>query len=174
MKTIAIGGFAAAVAATVAAGIAFASIPDAAGVIHGCYSKPFGLLRVIDPAAGQSCHKWETTLDWGQQGPPGPQGAPGPQGPQGAPGISGYQVVVTQAQPTILGGASNTVEADCPQGKNVLGGGGSSTLSGQELHLQTSAPNGTNTGWLAEFANMTANPQQAFLWVYAICATLAP
>jgi hypothetical protein len=32
----------------VAGGIAYATIPDAGGVIHGCYQKNQGTLRVID------------------------------------------------------------------------------------------------------------------------------
>jgi hypothetical protein len=36
-----------------AAGIAYASIPDANGVIHGCYSKDNGSLRAIDPSSPQ-------------------------------------------------------------------------------------------------------------------------
>jgi hypothetical protein len=66
-----------------------ASIPDAKGVIHACYSKGSdegsGRLRVIDfPSA--SCKPEETPLTWnmsGPSGPTGPQGPIGPTGPQG-------------------------------------------------------------------------------------------
>jgi hypothetical protein len=62
-------------------------------VIHGCYSKSGGSLRVID-ASVTNCTKSETSLDWnvqGQQGPQGPQGADGPQGPAGPQGTAGPQ-----------------------------------------------------------------------------------
>lgn len=71
------------------AGIAYGSIPDSSGVIHGCYSKssstsvPPGSLRVIDTGLGQSCGQNEGTLSWNQQGV---KGATGPKGATGAPG----------------------------------------------------------------------------------------
>jgi hypothetical protein len=49
-------------------GVAFATIPDSSGTIHGCYG-PQGNLRVVESAAG--CRNSETSLSWNQQGPPG-------------------------------------------------------------------------------------------------------
>ncbi len=72
-----------------AGGIAYASIPDAGGVIHGCYKKKVGTLRVVDPGAGGTCKASETSLDWSQTGPQGPPGADGAQGPPGADGAQG-------------------------------------------------------------------------------------
>jgi len=46
-----------------AGGIAYASIPDGSGVIHGCFTKS-GALRVIDTEASQACNSRETALDW--------------------------------------------------------------------------------------------------------------
>ena len=77
------------VAVALGAGIAYASIPDSSGVIHGCYSKssslsvPPGSLRVIDTGLGQSCGQNEGTLSWNQLGV---KGATGPKGATGAPG----------------------------------------------------------------------------------------
>ena len=51
-----------------AAGIAYATIPDENGVIHGCRNNGSGFLRVID-SASQSCGQAETALDWNQRGP---------------------------------------------------------------------------------------------------------
>ena len=88
-----------AVALLAAAGVAYATIPDGDGVIHGCYSRSGGSLRVID-ASVTNCSKSETSLDWnaqgeqGLQGPQGEAGAPGPagaQGPAGPPGPAGPQ-----------------------------------------------------------------------------------
>jgi hypothetical protein len=83
------------VATLVAAGIAYATIPDSAGVIHGCYSKtssttlPPGSLRVVDTGLGQSCGQNEVALSWNQQGVKGATGAQGPQGPVGPQGPAG-------------------------------------------------------------------------------------
>jgi hypothetical protein len=65
-----------------AGGIAYASIPDS-GIIHGCYKKNKGDLRVIDPSAGGSCGPSETPLDWNQTGPTGLKGGTGPTGATG-------------------------------------------------------------------------------------------
>lgn len=89
-KPVAVVAIAAA-ALLVLAGVAYATIPDGGGVIHGCYAKSGGSLRVID-ASVTNCSKSETALDWniqGQQGPQGPQGQQGATGPQGAPGPQG-------------------------------------------------------------------------------------
>lgn len=89
-----------AVALTVTAGgVAYASIPDTAGVIHACYTS--SATRIVD---NPKCKSSEKALAWnvtgprgaqGNQGNPGvvgaqgPQGDPGPQGPAGAPGVKG-------------------------------------------------------------------------------------
>lgn len=72
---------AAVLAVLVVAGVAYASIPDSSGVIHGCYQTNKGSLRVIDSSA--SCAVGETALNWSQTGPPGAQGVQGPPGPAG-------------------------------------------------------------------------------------------
>lgn len=81
---------AAVAAALVAGGVAYATIPDSSGVIHGCYQKSGGSLSVID-ATVTTCAKSQTELDWNVQGPAGPQGAQGPQGVQGPVGPQGLQ-----------------------------------------------------------------------------------
>ena len=68
-------------------GVAYSSIPDPMGVIHGCYTNSGRTLKVIDST--ESCLGTETALNWNQQGPAGPAGATGPagaQGPEGPPG----------------------------------------------------------------------------------------
>lgn len=74
--------------AMISAGIVFATIPDAAGVIHGCYTKSTGTIRIIDSAV-TNCKSGETSLQWNVEGPRGPQGLPGPAGPAGVPGAPG-------------------------------------------------------------------------------------
>jgi hypothetical protein len=53
------------VIAVAGASIAYASIPDPSGVIHGCRNNASGLLRVIDSATS-SCNPSETALNWVQ------------------------------------------------------------------------------------------------------------
>src|SRR5690349_3773197 len=80
------------VGALVVGGIAYANIPDAGGVIHGCYKKSSpnqGTLRVIDSEKAQTCLNSETPLSWSQAGPQGPQGIQGQQGIQGPKGDTG-------------------------------------------------------------------------------------
>jgi hypothetical protein len=67
-------------------GVAYAAIPDAAGVIHACFKTDSGQLRVSDSG---SCNPSETELSWSQEGPPGPPGPQGVQGPQGPAGPAG-------------------------------------------------------------------------------------
>jgi hypothetical protein len=62
-------------ALVITGGIAYATIPDAADVIHGCYG-PNGLLRVIDSPA-ETCTPNESALEWNQTGPQGAPGEPG-------------------------------------------------------------------------------------------------
>ena len=60
-----------AVAALALGSFAFAAIPDGGGVIHACYKKDTGVLRVTDTATNvpKGCTTKETALDWNQQGP---------------------------------------------------------------------------------------------------------
>jgi hypothetical protein len=82
-------------------GIAYATIPDSSGVIHGCYDKKAGpdagTLRVIDTDKAQTCSKSEAPLSWnqtGQQGQQGQQGPPGPTGPSDVWSVDGYNAGV--------------------------------------------------------------------------------
>ena len=55
-------------------GVAYATIPDSGGIIHGCYLNSNGALRLIDTGAGQRCSANEKTVQWNQTGPAGPPG----------------------------------------------------------------------------------------------------
>lgn len=67
-----------------AGGVAFAAIPAADGVIHGCYNTSTGTLRVVE--SDDQCRSNEKPLPWNQSGQQGPQGIPGPTGPAGPAG----------------------------------------------------------------------------------------
>jgi len=71
-----------------ATALVLGTVPDQSGVIHGCYDKKTGLLRVID-SAGAVCTSKETALPWSQIGPQGAPGAAGAQGEPGSPGATG-------------------------------------------------------------------------------------
>jgi hypothetical protein len=68
-------------------GIAYASIPDSNGVIHGCYRPTTGQLIVA--TSGKGCEEGWTPLNWSQTGPTGLTGATGATGPTGATGATG-------------------------------------------------------------------------------------
>lgn len=93
-------------AASTAAAIAYGSIPDMDGLIHGCYRSRSGALSVIDTAKGRGCPAGTTALAWiqrgprGMPGPPGLGGPAGPAGPKGPEGASGAQGPPGPAGPT--------------------------------------------------------------------------
>lgn len=88
-------------------GVAWATIPDAGGVVHGCYQKNNGQLRLVDTLEGQACNPSEIAIQWNQTGPQGPQGIPGPQGVPGPAGPTG---------PAGPGGAQGPAGDPGPQG----------------------------------------------------------
>ena len=75
------------VALVTAGGVAYATIPSAAGVINGCYKTQNGQLRVVDSAT--ECNSSETAIQWNRTGPAGATGATGATGPQGPKGDTG-------------------------------------------------------------------------------------
>jgi hypothetical protein len=101
-----------AVGLVLASGVAYATIPDGSGVIHGCYSKSGGSLRVIDVSV-TNCKGGETSLDWNNTGPQGPQGPQGQQGLQGPQGIQGPQGPA---------GPTHAYEAAYPNSVNITNG----------------------------------------------------
>jgi len=76
----------AALLAAGAAGIAYASVPDSTGTIHGCYSANGSKqqngtpLSVVDSDVA-SCNKGQASVTWNQVGQQGPTGPTGPSGP---------------------------------------------------------------------------------------------
>ncbi len=97
-----LGAVSGAMVATGVAGIAWAGIPGAGGVINGCYQKVEGQLRVIDPGA-DSCRPAEIPIVWNQLGG---KGEPGEAGRDGADGRDGIDVTVEPEPPG----------ANCPTG----------------------------------------------------------
>lgn len=171
---------AAAVVAAASAGTAYASIPESDGVIHACYAKSGGTLRVID-ASVTNCKSTETSLTWdqhGQPGPQGPQGEPGPAGPQGEPGapggLAGYEQVTVDQQTNPDVSIFTSATATCPVGKVAVGGGGEildPTKAGTDVVLDASRPINSRQ-WRAEAHGFVPD----FNWtlrVTVICANAA-
>jgi len=50
-------------------GVAYATIPDSTGTIHGCYQRGNGNLRVVESSG--DCRSSEQAIQWNQQGPRG-------------------------------------------------------------------------------------------------------
>jgi hypothetical protein len=120
------------VGALVAGGIAYAAIPDAGGVIHGCYKKSSpnqGTLRVIDTEKAQTCSNAESAINWSQTGPQGPQGIQGIQGPQGPQGPSGsshaYSTFNGVGQTLIAPNSHTITQLTLPAGDYVVWATGS-------------------------------------------------
>jgi hypothetical protein len=112
---------AAVVAFAAVGGIAYATIPDSGAVIHGCYTKSTGTIRVIDSSV-TNCKSGETSLNWNQTGPAGPlgpagpAGQPGPAGLAGAPGSTGPAGPIGQPGPAGPAGAPGSTGPAGPAG----------------------------------------------------------
>ena len=112
------------VATGMAAGVAWATIPDGSGTIHACYSASDKSLRVVDSG---NCSTGEATVSWSQNAIQGPQGSQGPSGPtgnagqQGLPGVAfATTVEVDASEDPVIGGFFK--ELTCPSGTKALQG----------------------------------------------------
>ena len=102
----------------VAAGVAYATIPDSGGVFTACKLNALGTIRLIDPSGPTSsllshCTTYETQIGWNQKGPAGTAGATGAQGPKGDTGATGSQGAVGAPGPR---GPQGDVGTQGPQG----------------------------------------------------------
>jgi hypothetical protein len=124
---------------------AVSSITGAGGMIHGCYAKKNGSLRLI--AAGKKCAKGEKAIAFNQQGRQGLPGTPGAAGAAGAAGVKGEQGPqgpgATSVSTTIAHESAATI-ATLSNGLILEGICGS---SGVALLLKTPTAAKTVTGW---------------------------
>ena len=115
------------VGVVVVGGAAYAAIPDSNGVIHGCYQKNNGQLKLIDPSTGDTCNPSEIPISWSQTGPQGPAGPAGPAGPkgdigpQGPAGPAGPKGDPGATGPAGPAGPNNAAGTSCPTGTQVTG-----------------------------------------------------
>ena len=95
--------------------VALGSIPDGNGVIHSCYGKSGGNLRVLD-AANATCGGNETGLTWNTTGPVGPQGPKGDKGDTGPAGPTGKDGATGEKGDTGATGDTGPAGPAGPQG----------------------------------------------------------
>lgn len=122
-------------------GVAYAAIPSAGGVIHGCISGT-GSLRVVDKDAGDACRASETALTFNQTGPPGPPGEDGEDGDDGEDGFDG------------LDGADGDEDSLQPRGASEA----------------VTAPDGPVSAWRPRFAAQRSVALPAGRWVITATA----
>jgi hypothetical protein len=116
-------------------GVAFATIPDSNGVIHGCYAVNTkgqvggtSTLRLIDPTGGNGtvtstkCKTTEHAVKFNQTGPQGATGPEGPIGPNGPVGPSGPQGSAGPMGPAGPIGPAGPRGATGPQGPSGVSG----------------------------------------------------
>ena len=164
----------------VTTGVAYATIPDSSGLIHGCVVPSGGSLRIIDSGKMASCPAGDSSLNWAQTGPQGNPGAQGPRGvqgnqgsvgPVGTSGLSGY--VVAQTTISVSPGAFVGGTASCPVvgspsvQSNALDGGESNTTSG-DIRLSDSYPTNNDTQWVVDVINKGSVTHT--VTVYTTCA----
>jgi hypothetical protein len=149
----------------VAAGIAYATIPDGGGVIHGCYQKNQGTLRVIDTGQAQTCSSSEAPLNWSQTGPKGQQGPQGPQGPSGS--SHAYSDYNSTAE-TLLSPSSRTITSlNLPAGDYVVWATGSVVenslvdTSGSDYNVKCALDDPDDTAVTASEASADLNYEDA-------------
>jgi hypothetical protein len=103
------------------------------------------------------------------------RGAKGATGAPGAPGVSGWQIVTATAK-EVGGDAEEGVL--CPAGKRPLGGG--AVVEGAEggevavnsVAIDGNAPFKEGTGWIAGAHEVSPNPEEWSLRVFAICGSV--
>ncbi len=118
---------------------AVSSIPGPDGVIHGCYAKRNGALRLV--AATRKCSRKELPIAFEEIGPPGPRGSRGPTGTKGAKGITG---------PAGAMGATGAAGPSGPKGEQGPGASSFTTTVAQALGETTIASPGNGVNVTAE------------------------
>lgn len=98
--------------------------------------------------------------------------------PVGTPGVSahaicvdrpsGYEIVV--ARRNLASGERGVVQASCPAGKILLGGGAGAN---RQAYLAGSAPSADGTAWEALFRSLWIVPSNETVQAYAVCADAA-
>ncbi len=134
----------------IATGVLYATIPDAEGVIHACYARSGGTIRVIDDSVTQ-CKQGETSLAWnvkGVQGLPGIQGPPGPKGDTGDSQVFTVGTTEIGATESLAVPDLGTVTANCSGGRSLAQVDGAIPFDTTVVHNDGSASfSYNNTSW---------------------------
>jgi hypothetical protein len=105
------------------AGIGYAAIPSASGVLSAC-KKADGSIKLIDKEGGASCGGGQQLVQWNVQPPAGPQGPAGPAGSD--PAVSAF----VDGFGADTGGAATAYGAPCTLGEVILSASGTKTAGG--------------------------------------------
>lgn len=120
-----------------------------------------GSLFAVDFAPGQ--------LPGGSVGPAGPKGDPGPQGPAGKPGLADLEFVMRNTANDLQ--SPKILDAPCPAGKKVVGGGMARGGAADTAIVTWDAPWQDLSKWRVEAKWPSGGfPQNWQLVAYAICA----
>lgn len=152
-----------------AGGLAVAAIPDSKGVIHACYAKDSGALRVVK---GKKCAGGEKSLSWNQ--------GIGQVTVRTAKLVQHY----TKCTPFPMtstyncSGPATTVTVHCKPGERATGGGYGKNSDGAPQSFTENRPSpasGTPTGWTASTGGayaISSGPSHpdTVTPVYAVCA----
>lgn len=155
-----------------AGGLAAAAIPDSSGVIHACYAKSDGALRVVK---GSKCATGERRLSWNQ--------GIGRVTVRSASVRVSYQSCTPVYAPSpgtppfTCFGATKTAVAHCGKNERATGGGYGKARDGAWPSATESKPFhtfGTPTGWTVS-ASATVGSQSnthadSNIPIYAVCA----
>ena len=119
-------------------GLAYASIPDAAGVIHGCYRTSIddqkGQLRIVEDPA--SCRSNEQPIQWNEQG------APGAPGEDGTDGVSPTVAQLAAGDPNCPAGGAAVTDAAGTTAYVCSGQNGQPGADGAPFSGTFTSPNG--------------------------------
>lgn len=110
--------------------------------------------------------------DQGPAGPAGAQGAAGPAGPAGPQGVAGLsQVTVVTAESASDSDGSKFVDAHCPAGKRIIGGGATLVGAYGDIALDENTPLNATT-WRAMGFEVNATGANWSVRAHAICAVV--
>ena len=121
------------------------------GAVHVCVNNSTGAMREISNP--NRCRSYEHPIELG------------------GPVVAGYQVV-TESK-LIPKTSESSLDATCPPGKQVIGGGATRIGFSSSQTLTESGPTFGNTAWTARVNNSNVN-HDTTLTVHAICANVAP